>query len=643
MSWQTLRKEGLTWGYAALVFGLLLAVFGISLGNDFVRWDDGLLIYENPAVREITFQSLKTIFTTFDPELYIPFTLFNYQVLYMLFGQSAWGYHVWSLLLHTSNALLGAWVLSWITGNKKIGFVAGLLFALHPIQVEAVAWASALKDQLSTLFYLLTVIAYLHHRDLGSKKAYWISIIFMLFGLLSKVMVVTLPVVLILLDDLAERKWFTMSESATGGRVEWWRKNIILEKIPYFALSIIFGLVAIFGKEAVISSTTPLQTGLMAVRSTVFYLQKLFWPTGFSVLYPYSNAVSITTPDILISAILVATLMVAVVILRKWTRFPFAAFFFFLMTLVPTFVNFSKGGNLYVASDRYVYLPSLGIFLLVATIAVMIWESKTRTIRKILNSILALMLAIFCVLSFQLTKVWASSELLFRNVLAHYPNSYAAHNNIGNVLRRRNELDAAIVEFKAALASWAHPKVHSNLGAVYAKKGMAKEAEEQFAAAEKLDPKTGEPDFGRGILYAGIGEYEKALAAYGRALEKDPDFSIVYVNRGSLLLDLGRRDEAEADFRKAIEIEPYLAQAHFNLAVLATRDGNNEEAIMQYEEVVSMQPFFTQARMNLGALYAKVGRLDDAKKQFREILKTDPNNATAVSAIRQIQAAEQAN
>ncbi len=627
MSWQWIRKEGLTWGFAALVFGLLLAVFGVSLANDFVRWDDGLLIYENSAVREISFQSLKTIFTTFDPELYIPFTLFNYQVLYLVFGQHAWGYHLWSLLLHTGNALLGAWILSWITGNKKIGFVAGLLFALHPIQVEAVAWASALKDQLSTFFYLLTIIAYLHHRDLGSKRGYWFSLLFMLLGLLSKVMVVTLPVVLILLDDLAERKW--------------WSRKMILEKIPYFALSIIFGLVAIFGKEAVISSTTPLQTALMAVRSTVFYLQKLFWPTGFSVLYPYSNAVSITTPDILISAILVAALVIAVFVLRKWTRFPFAAFFFFLITLVPTFVNFSKGGNLYVASDRYTYLPSLGIFLLVATIAVMIWETKTRTIRKILNCVLALLVAIFCVLSFQLTKVWASSELLFRNVIAHYPNSYAAHNNIGNVLRRRNDLDGAIVEFKAALASWAHPKVHSNLGAVYAKKGMVKEAEEQFDAAERLDPKTGEPDFGRGILYAGIGEYDKALAAYGRALAKEPKFSIVYVNRGSLLLDLGRRDEAEADFRKAIEIEPYLAQAHFNLAVLATLDGETQEAITQYEEVVSMQPFFTQARMNLGALYAKVGRLDEAKKQFLEILKTDPYNDTAASAIRQIQAAEQ--
>lgn len=434
-----MRKDHAVWLYTALVFGLLLAVFGVSLANDFVRWDDGLLIYENPAIREISFHSLKTIFTTFDPELYIPFTLFNYQVLYLLFGQHAWGYHLWSLLLHTSNALLGAWLISWITGNKKIGMVAGLLFALHPVQVEAIAWASALKDQLSTLFYLLALIAYLHHRDLGSKRAYWWSLGFMLFGLLSKVMVVTLPITLLLLDDLGEKKW--------------WSKNAILEKLPYFALSTIFGLVAIFGKEAILSTTTPWQTILMALRSTTFYLEKLFWPTGFSVLYPYSGVVALTTPDIAISAVLVIVLLITVIVLRTWTRFPFAAFLFFLVTLVPTFVNFSKGGNLYVASDRYTYLPSLGIFLLIATIGVVFWESRTGAIRTILNCVLALVLAVFCVLSFQLTKVWASSEVLFRNVLKYYPNSYAAHNNIGNVLRRRNDLDGAIVEFKAALAS----------------------------------------------------------------------------------------------------------------------------------------------------------------------------------------------
>lgn len=626
MSWQVIRKDRGIWLFAGLIFGLLLAVFGVSLGNDFVRWDDGLLIYENPAIREISFQSLKTIFTTFDPELYIPFTLFNYQVLYQLFGQHAFGYHLWSLLFHTANALLGAWLVAWLTGQRKIGAIAGLFFALHPIQVEAVAWASALKDQLSTFFYLLTLLAYLHYRDTSSKRGYWLSLIFMLFGLLSKVMVVTVPGVLLLLDDLAERKW--------------WSTKALLEKLPHVCLSIIFGLVAILGKEAILSTTTPFQTALMAMRSTVFYIQKLFWPTGFSVLYPYSQSVSLQNTGIILSAVALFCILIFVLIARRWTKFPSFAFLFFLCTLVPTFVNFSKGGNLYVASDRYAYLPSLGVFLLVAAVAVMIWEAQKTNIRKILNFVLALTLAIFAVLSFQQTKVWASSELLFRNVLKHYPNSYAAHNNIGNVLRRRNDLDGAVVEFQAALASWDHPKVRSNLGAVYVKKGMITEALAQFDAAEKLDSKTAEPDFGRGILYASINEFDKALASYARALEKEPNFSIAYVNRGSLLLDLGRRQEAEADFRKAIEIEPYLAQAHFNLAILATRDGDEEQAIVHYEDVVRMQPFFLQARMNLGALYAKVGKLAEAKKQFLTVLKSDPQNAAAQSAVQKIEAAE---
>ncbi len=612
----------------SLFLAVGLAVYGQSLGNDFVRFDDGLLIYENPAIRTISPSSLKTIFTSYDPELYIPLTFLSYQIDYQIAGTGAWMYHLHSLLLHVGNALLLTWLLYLLTRSGIAALVAGGLFAVHPLHTEAVAWAAALKDVQSTFFFLASLIAYMYYTESQERKPYLWSLVLFLLGLLSKVMVITLPVVLLFIDIFQGRPL---------------TKKTITEKIPYIALSCIFGVVALLGKSEIVSGLSPLQTVLMAARSTVLYAWKLVVPYGFTVLYPYTDPVTITSPDFFVPLLAVMMAMIVAIVALKWRRDIAVGIGFFLLTLIPTFFNYAKGGDIYSGSDRYAYLPSIGLFLLVAIVvrALITAETVRDSKRKmqIVGGMAGILVLLLSVLSYRQSMTWKDTESLFRNVLTFFPKSYAAHTNLANVYRRREMLDEALVELKEALKDGDHAIVHNNLGALYAKKGMLPEALAEFEQAKKLNPKSADPYMGMGLAYAQNGESQKALDAYAKALDYTGNAAQIYTNRGVLLMELGRTDDAIKDYQQAIMEEPSFAQARYNLGIAYTQKQNWEAAINQYEQVVELQPQFYQALFNLGILYAKIGHLDSAEKAFEDVLEIQPTMKGARNALEQLERA----
>ncbi|MBI1812206.1 tetratricopeptide repeat protein [Candidatus Peregrinibacteria bacterium] len=612
--------------FAGVILASLLLVYGASLRNDFVRFDDGLLIYDNPAIRFINLHTLKTIVTTYDPELYIPLTLFVYQILYQIAGTTAFPYHLALLLLHAGNSILAMAFLSLLSRSRSAAWVGALLFALHPLQVEAVAWASALKDQLATMLYLAALLAFLAFRTSSRRSTYVASVLFCLFGLLSKVTVITMPLILVLIDIREGRKWWTWSS--------------LSEKVPFFLLSIVFGIIALYGKTEVLGTSSPLSIVLMGAHSVIFVLQKIFVPYGFSVLYPFTGSTGFDSLKLILSFLAVIAVTITVWLARKQHRDLCFGWLFFLVTIAPTFTNLAKAGELYSASDRYASFPVIGVFFLLGTLWSTFDDRLSHVGGQWLRGCTVVLLTVLGWLSFQQSLVWRDTESLFRNVLRFYPHSYAAHNNLANVHRRRGNLDAAVAELLLALQGADHAKIHGNLGAVYVKKGMFREAEAQFAKAIQLDPRSAEPYLGLGLLYAQEGDHEKAYAAYANALEKNPRYDQVLLNRGALLFDDGRIDDAIADDRSAIAIEPLFAQAHYNLAIALLSQGKTDEALAEYEEVAAIQPTFLQARMNLGILLAKLGRLADARRQFEAILKLNPGNAAATSALEQIDRAE---
>ncbi len=625
------QRSVLLWIVAGFVL-LLFGIYGASLRNDFVRWDDGLLIYENPAMRQISPTTLKTIFTTYDPELYIPLTFLSYQIDYQLGGVHAFVYHLQNLLWHTLNALLVVWLLFLLSRRGWIAIIAGLLFAVHPLNVEAVVWASARKDLLATFFFLGSTIAYLCGRDRRSGRLYWLSLGLFLLGLLSKVVIVTLPLALLLIDDLQGRKW---------------NRWILLEKLPYFVLALIFGLIALGGKHDQLTATPLLTMLLLGIKSSVLYLQLLLWPTHFSVLYPYTGVVSLLSADFFVPLIILFVLIATAFVLRRRARVLSFAIMFYLLTLIPTFTNLAKGEDTYLGSDRYAYIPSIVIYLLVATgLFVLVQRVHQKRMEQGVNGVVAVLIVLLGAKSMQQATVWADTTALFQNVIAQYPDSEIAHNNLGNAYRRRGQLDDAVKEFQIALKSastarrHSSAKIHSNLGAVYRKQGQMDAALEQYRLALAADPKSDEAYFGQGIVYAAMDEDDQAFASYAKALAIQPDYPDVYINRGALHVQRDELDDAQKDFQQAIALEPLYMQAHYNLAVLYEKLKKPAEAQKEYETTVSLQTDYTPARINLGLLYYSEHDIPRARAQFESILRYDPANAAARSALAQLQGTE---
>lgn len=422
------------WGIAILVF----AVFGYAASTaHFVALDDFKLIVGNPLLQHLDWSSLKGVFTSYDPDLYVPLTLLSYQFDRILAGGfEPWMFHLTNLVLHAVNSVLVCVFIGQLSKKRGVGIIAGLLFAVHPLQTEAVLWVSARKDLLSTFFFLVAAITYL-------KQKRGVSITAFLCGLLSKVSIVPLPVILLLID------WYQGKQMS------------MKDKIPYCILSFIFGVVALIGMEG----ATDLGWVLLplASRAVWFYMQKLILPIHLSALVPFTDSVSWANPSLAVSFFCILCIFCFVWILRK--KYPLLTFTtaWFLLMLVPSFGNFEKGNeypiDIYLASDRYAYIPSIAFVFLVATGV----YARTPRIR---NAVVFCILCILCILSFSQSKTWRTTPELYLNVMKHYDNSHLAHNNIAALLIEQGAIDPALIELKKSIAIKPNTRAYFNLGRI---------------------------------------------------------------------------------------------------------------------------------------------------------------------------------
>ncbi len=615
-----------SWGALAAIAGLFLAIalamYGWGLKNPFVRWDDGLLVYENPAVRQISAANLKYVFTHFDPELYIPVTFLTYQFDYLIGAGSTLPFHLGNLLLHTVNALFAGWLAFLLSKKNWMGFGLGLLFLVHPLHAEAVMWVSARKDVLSAFFFLSTLLLWLYARERGSRRLYWLSVGSFVLGLLAKVMIIPLPLVLVLLE-LRDRR-----------RVD---RSMIIDKLPYLAVALVLGIVAVLGKTGVIQSSSLASKVLMAFLSSVFYLTQILLPLKFSLLYPYVKPITLASPDFLVPIAVWIAVGVGAVMLWRKTREPLLWLLFFLFMVAPSFVNFSKGDmDTYFASDRYAYLASFGVLYLV--LLGVAWLGDRRSVREatLLGGV-GVIAVILAVKAHAQSKTWENTETLFQNVIAQYPDaSHVAYNNIGNVQRLRGDVQIAVDSYQKALAIRPHPKVLSNLGAAYRKLGQRDLSLQSFRKALEMSPTSKDAHFGMGLLLADDGKYLEAVREYENAVATDPQYEEAYTNMGAAYLAAGKPEEAIVAYRKALAINPFFPDALYNLAVVLAEQGKIDEAIGAYEKVTRLAPRFLPAKINLGLLYAQTGKIDDARAQFNAVLDLSPQNPAARQMIERL-------
>ncbi len=573
------RREILLFSGGVIV--LLIAIYGRSLGNEFVFWDDPLLVIDNPISHGLSLKNILDAFSHYDPNLYVPLTFLSFQVNYSLASLHPFLYHLTNLILHAGSALLVGWVMLQLTGRKFDAAFVAFLFAVHPINVEAVAWVSARKDVLSAFFFHLSLAAYLRSRRGDAPRWYWLGVAAFLLGLLSKVSILMLPFILLLVD------WY---------RTKAVTKVSLMRTAPFFLLSIVFGVVAVFGKLA--GTRTLFEKFLVGMQAVPFTLRHLVWPFEYSVIYPFTGEPSFLRPDLLLPLAGVIAVCVLTVLLRR--RFPsvFLGWWWFLLLLAPSFLTTEKGQDLvpelYLTSDRYAYLAAIGMFLIAARFLCLFGRRSER-----LPHVFAIVVLVpLFVLAFLQSLVWRNTETLLQHALARHPESSIAHNNLGVFYDAHGNADAAFREYEDAV----RPSTHS----IPPVQGLRPLRAERQGRPERSRVATSSPQASAG---GGTGD---AWFNYGMALAKRKDVP-----------------GAVAALRKAVELRPRYAIAHQNLGALLLDAGEIQSSVDHLLIAQSLDPRNVTIYLNLGMALEKGSDVIDAKRAYERALQLEPGNVFA--------------
>ena len=575
-------------GIIALFCVCSALIYGQSLRNGFVSLDDNYLIYENPVITRITPKTVGHALTSYDPELYAPLTTVSYQLDYQIGGLEPFWYHAQNLFWHTLNALLVAWILWLLTGSAPASIILGLLFLAHPQNTEAVAWASGRKDVLSTFFFLSSLIAYLRYREANWQAAYGVSIALFFLGLLAKVLVITLPAVLLLLD------W------REGRRLS---RHVFVEKTPYVILSLAFGVIALFGKQNALVVSTISQKILMAFKSTWFTLETFVWPLHLSVLYPYGGTVAMSSADFLLPIAGVALLCALAVFALRWSKQPAFSLAFFFVTLSPTFINFAKGNEIYMGSDRYGYIPMVGLLVLIGCTIVAV-RQRSSSYATGLTCLFAALTVLAGAESFVQAKSWQSNETLFTAALRNSPDSLTARNNLGMEYLSQGKNDLALQQFNALLEKKTWPITLVNRGLLHFREGDLSLAVADYTKAMQLDPLYYDAYYELGNVAYRQANYVDAAKLYTKASELNPQYGNALNNLGATYLQLNQLDKAADTFKKLLAVNPLFTQAYYNIAVIDEQTGKLKEAGEMYQQALDLNPGDADAQAGLARVRA---------------------------------------
>ena len=623
----------LPWWKRGWLFGLLVLVATVAAYQPAWQagfiWDDDIYVSNNPLLTAP--DGLRRIWFSLDlPSQYFPLTYTLFRIERALFALHAGGFHWVNILLHAVNALLVWKVLRRLSvpGAR----LAALIFALHPVQVESVAWITELKNLLSLCFSLLAVLAWLEFVE-GRAGRLWrfylCSLGLYLLALLSKSTACTLPAALLL--------------------VLWLRglpltRRRVAQVLPFVVLGVGMGLLAIWweryhqGTEGASFGLGPLERLLIASHAIWFYAAKLAWPAHLSFSYPRWN---IQPGDPLAYGWLAALAAVALLIYaarRRLGRGVEVAALFYVATLSPVlgFIMLYTFEYSFVA-DHYQYAACIGPIALAAaglTWAWRRWGGGKPFPGGLLCAVLALLLG---ALSWRQSGTYADAETLWRSTLENNPESTLAHNNLGNLLLERGEVDNAVAHFRAALAIRPDfAESHSNLGNALARQGHVREAMQEYQAALKLRPDLPEVHNNLAGLLAGQNQVDAAVEQYQTALKLRPGFADAHSNLGLLLLRRGRTEEALPHLRKAVELRPGVATAQNSLGLALLERGELDEALPHFQQALALQPDLATAQNNLGTLLYQKGQLDPALARFQKALELQPGFAEAANNAGQV-------
>ncbi len=623
-------------GFLVLV---TLIVYIPALRGGFV-WDDDSYVTANETLRDL--EGLRRIW--FEPGAvpqYYPLVHTTFWIEQHLWNLNPFGYHLVNVLLHALSAIL-VWAL--LRRLRVPGsWIAALIFAIHPVHVESVAWITERKNVLSGAFYLGAMLAYFrfsspeqdpthggHEFSLPEqaptherhKRNYMLALGLFLCALLSKTVAASMPAAILLMLWWQRRRGI-------------WREALGL--IPFFVLGVILSSVTAWVERHHVGAVgeswdlSLLERFLVAGRAIMFYTGKLFWPSGLTFIYPR------WTIDAAVWWQYIYPLATAVVLLGLWRlrgrigRGPLVAALFFAGTLTPAlgFVNVYPFRFSFVA-DHFQYLASLGIIVLAVGVAAAALKRMGRWASHAGPVAALVVLVVLAMTSWRQGHIYMDVETLWRDTLAKNPKCWMAHLNLGTIMtqRGRNE-DAAAYFAEAVRLKPEYAMAQCNLGVALERLGRFEESMARYREALRIDPQDVSARMNLANLLAVLGETDKAAQSYREVLRIQPDLTAARINLGALLRKLGKRDQAIEQFTLALQTDPLLVKAWVNLGIVLQERGRLEDAVTAYRRALALGPKVVMARLNLGAALRDLGRREEAARELRKVLQIAPRNTQA--------------
>lgn len=564
--------------HIGLISVFVALVFLPGLGGEFVNWDDATHVAENVAVQ--TFD-IPQMFHQTVQKIYIPLTTLSFAVERKLFGVDPFIYHLDNLLLHILNSILVYVIARRLGLNARSAFAGALIFGIHPMRVESVAWVTERKDLLYAFFYLLSIRQYLSFIKQRNWRTFLGVFVLGILSLLAKPMALSLPLIFFLLD------WFHRRNFSL---------KLVLEKIPFIIL-----FIPITWMTYMLHARNPVKDGMDALLTWIwtfnFYIWKFIWPAVLVPVYHIPDPVSLSNPLYICSIIFFLLLLFGIFRFRnnRWWIFSMA----FYVLSIFFLLRFDHAKDINIVADRFMYLPSFGFCLLIG-----LWVDSilrlTQTHKFLLKVLVQVALWSIAFLlglkSIEQSKIWNNTVSLWTHVIRYNPTEFIAFNDRAVGYIHREMYDLALSDYGAIL---------------------------------KFDPGNADAHFNRGMLFHKLGRYSSAIDDFDKVIAKYPYYEKAYNNRGKAYEAAGNDEMALADYTKTIKVNPAFPDGYMNRGNSFNHRGSLDQAIKDYQSVIELDSGNAKAVNNRGTVYAKLLQDDKALDDFNRAINLDPNYAEA--------------
>jgi tetratricopeptide (TPR) repeat protein len=602
---------------------LTVALYAPALRCQFLTLDDPVYVSENRHVQGgLTPENIVGAFRVNTAGNWHPLTLLSHMLDCQIYGLRPWGHHLTNVLLHAANCVLIFLVLMRMTGALWRSACVTALFAAHPVHVESVAWVAERKDVLSSFLCLLAIWAYIRQveefkvQSSSFKVFRGLCMLVFVLALMAKPMVVTLPFVLLLLD-------FWPLNRVHGLDFPTW-KRLALEKWPMFALSAVWCGIAIWAQRVgqAVASTTELSVPQRIIHAPIAYLdyvRVLIFPCRLAAFYPYEHHEPVLWGVVGGAALLLATWLFSAQAQKRPGLI--MGWLWFLGMLVPVIGLVQVGGQGW--ADRYVYLPSIGFFVM-AVWAVAEWAERHSAAKLVMP----LLLGALSVATWKEIHYWKDTSTLFGRAIEVTSDNYVAMTLVGTAEEDKGHLDKAVDLYRQALASKPkYPEAHFFLARALEKQGHTEEAISEYREAIRLQPSFDTAHIMFGLLLARERKFDEAISQYQAALKTNPESSVAESDWGTALSAEGRSQESIPHFEKAVRLDSSLADSHSRLGIAYLQTGRVPEGTAELRAALKIKPDDGETRFNLGQALNQQQQWAEAAALLQPLALSQPTNS----------------